>query len=259
MKNKKSQMIGIAGILGLVCLFASPASADAFLLTFGGGLKGGVTGSAAQGAGKTDSIQGTDGNNYLLSPNGLYPMFGAGGAFGAVLEVRAMDFIGIETGFYYSRDNGGGWNDLTDSGGNKITRISQEQATTAYHIPLLLKANVPGPLLRPFLGIGFEFIRQSTSTLTYTEDGNSSMASPLQARNLVTTSNYTVLLATVGMELKFGEIRIPIEVRAGYNLGFDKSLDSRATYDAGKLTYNGEYQGHIGLFTGFLYAFDLLL
>ncbi len=262
MKNRHAKMIMIASFLGLACMVTAPAQADAFLLTFSGGLKGGVTGSGAQGAGKTDSIQDPNGNSYILSPNGLYPSFGAGGAFGMVLEARAMDIIGLETGFYYSRDNGGGWNDITDGGGNKITRISQQQATTAYHIPLMLKANVPGPLMRPFMGVGIEFVRQSTSTLTYTEDGNSSLATQLQARNKIETSNYSVLLATVGMELKFGKILIPIEIRAGYNLGFDKSLSKRATYEAGnpgQLTYNGEYQGHIGLYTGFLYAFDLLL
>lgn len=262
MKNRHAKMVLIASFFGLACMVTVPAQADAFLLTFSGGLKGGVTGSAAQGAGKTDSIQDTAGNNYILSPNGLYPMFGAGGAFGMVLETRAMDIIGIETGFYYSRDNGSGWNDFTDGGGNKITRISQEQATTSYHIPLLLKANIPGKLLRPFLGVGVEFVRQSASTLTYTEDGNSSVALQLQARNQIETSNYSVLLATIGMELKFGEFRVPLEIRAGYNLGFDKALSKRATYETGnpgKLTYNGEYQGHIGLYTGFLYAFDLLL
>lgn len=262
MKKRSAKGMVVAGLLALACVFAAPVEADAFLLTFSGGLKGGVTGSAAQGAGKTDRIQATNGSEYTLVPNGLYPMFGAGGAFGLVLEARAMDFIGIETGFYYSRDNGSGWNDFLDGSGNKLARISQEQATTAYHIPLLLKANIPGPLLRPFLGVGVEFVRQSSSELTYTEDVSSTMAAQLQARNEIVTSNYTVLLATVGMDLKFGSVRIPIEVRAGYNLGFDKSLRERATYEAGnpgKLTYNGKYQGHVGLFTGFVYDFDLLL
>lgn len=262
MKNRSAKWVILASLLALAGVVAVPAQADAFLLTFGGGLKGGLTGSAAQGAGKHDSIQATNGGEYVLNPNGLYPMVGVGGAFGLVLEVRAMDFIGLETGFYYSRDNGSGWNDFLDGGGNKLTRIHQEQATTAYHIPLLLKGSIPGPLLRPFLGVGVEFVRQSSSELTYSEDTNTTMATQLQARNTIVTSNYTVLLATLGMDIKLGPVRIPIELRAGYNLGFDKKLSERATFEAGnpgKLTYNGKYQGHVGLFTGFLYDFDLLL
>lgn len=262
MKNRSAKWVMLVSFLALAGVFSAPAKADAFLLTFSGGLKGGLTGSAAQGAGKQDSIQAIHGGEYILTPNGLYPMVGVGGAFGLVLEARAMDFIAIETGFYYSRDNGSGWNDFLDGGGNKLTRIHQEQATTAYHIPLLLKGSIPGPLLRPFLGVGIEFIRQSSSELTYTEETNTTLAAQLQARNTIVTSNYSVLLATLGMDIKLGPVRIPIEIRAGYNLGFEKNLNKRATYEAGnpgKLTYNGKYQGHVGLFTGFLYDFDLLL
>ncbi|MBA2662391.1 MAG: hypothetical protein H0U74_08870 [Bradymonadaceae bacterium] len=253
----------LAGAFGML---AVPAEADAFVITFGGGLKAGVTGTFVPEVSKSDTIRGSDGNSYTFAHSGLYPMGGAGGAFGLALDVRVLDMIGLETGFALSFDNAAGWNDINDANtGATLTRVNSEQSTTAYHIPLLLRANVPGAMIRPFFGIGLEFVIQSTSTLEYSETNDrSTLAAELNARNSITASNYTLLLLSTGMELKFGPLRVPIEVRAGYNLGFDE----RATYHPGtagaggtpeRLEYNGAYQWNFGISTGFLYDFDLLL
>merc|ERR1711974_289634 len=93
----------------IVAFFAIlvPAQADAFLLQFGGGIKGGLNGSVADGVEEGTALRFDDGNTYVLGQGPeLYPMFGIGGAIGIHAEVRALDIIGLETGLHVSFDNG---------------------------------------------------------------------------------------------------------------------------------------------------------
>jgi hypothetical protein len=265
MTSRKTPLVLLC-MLAATALATAPATAEAFLFEVGVGLKGGVNGSAGPGISDNNTIEGSDGRTYVFPKSEYYPHFGFGGTVGPVLELRALGILGLETGFYYSRDNAQGWVDKNDAAtGRTLVRIHSEQETTAYHIPVLLRANIPNPLVRPFLGVGLEFVRQSNSTLTYRQEQQAGRISDgdfamLQNRNQITPSNYTLLLVSLGMELKFGPIRVPIEVRGGYNLGFDDSLSARATFNSEtqQLFYNGAYQGHFGISTGFIYDFDFI-
>ncbi|MFU8803515.1 MAG: hypothetical protein ACNA8W_06880 [Bradymonadaceae bacterium] len=267
MKPKHHALLLIFSLAATLVIWATPNTAEAFLFEVSGGMKGGFNGSAGPGISNGGRIHDQHGQTFTVENPEYYSHFGFGGSFGLVLELRALGFLGLETGLYYSRDNGQGWVDKNDAAtGATLVTIHSEQTSTAYHFPILLRANIPNPLIRPFLGVGFEFVRQVNSTLEYRQEQvhgrySDSDFAQIQNRYQITPSNYTLFLVSTGMELKFGPVRIPIEVRAGYNLGFDEGLESRATYDSdtNQIKYDGAYQGHFGIFTGFMYDFDFLL
>lgn len=259
LQGRASGATSLVFAAAIVAMMGLSAPAKALDIDVNVGLKGGLGGVAVSGV-PTDSL--------IISGNfgekaEFYPMFGLGGTGGLALEVRALDMLGLETGVYWSNDSAEGWNEKTfEDTGAVVSVWHQKQETSALHIPLLLKLNVPSPLARPFLGLGAEFVRQRTSTLSYREEvrlGTVSGLSRVQDRNQIETNNYALILLTTGVEFSLGPVRIPVELRAGYNLAFDKNLDARTRRDSatGKVYYDGAYQGHFGLTTGVLYSFDL--
>ncbi len=268
----KKAWIGIitllaVGLGGVSVAAAQEAASEPFELQFAAGFKGGVNGVAGHGFDNNSRITGTDGNVYEFSRPEYYGHFGVGGTGGLSLEARALGFVGLEFGFFYSQDNADGYVDKNDARtGQTLTRITSEQRTTAYHIPILLKLNVPADVIRPFLGVGFEFVRQIDSSLEYDQEPGLGRATDgemnaLRNRNQIEATNYTLFAFTAGIEIAAGPVKIPFEVRGGYTLGFDRDADSRARYDTdtNQIIYDGVYMGHFGIFTGVLYEFDLLL
>lgn len=242
---------------GLAALI--PSAASAFLLDVAVGAKGGLNGSAVAAVPEGDTYT-IDGMDYF-EPQGpdFYAMFGLGGAFGAVLEIRALDIVGIETGIYQSYDNGNGWEDKNLPSGVTAGRVTQEQRTTALHIPIMAKASVPG-FVRPTFGLGVEIVKQTKSELTYRADVFD--VTTFNNRYSITPSSYTMLAFSFALEIDLGPVRIPIELRGGYNTGFRKGLDERVEASGNPLApnyeYDGRYQGHFALFTGLVYSHDLL-
>lgn len=239
-----------------VLLFTQNASAqDPFALNLAVGLKGGLNASAASGVPEGDSF--TLAGRQVADPN-IYPMFGLGGGIGIALEARALDLVGLETGLHLSYDNADGYEDKNDAfSGSTLVRENQRQRTTALHVPLLLKLVVPGVVVRPVFGLGVEFVIQMDSTLEHEPD---LMTNP---RN-VETGSYTLAMLTAGLEFHVGVVRIPLELRFGYNLGFGSTASDRVrtegnTFNSASIIYDGAYQGHAGIFTGIIYEYDLLL
>ncbi len=199
--------------------------------------------------------------------SGFFGAFGVGPAFGLALEARAWEVLGLETGFYYSLDHATGWLDKEHSQSNtNLGRIYSEQETTALHIPLLLKVNANTEMIKPFFGLGFEFVLQQDSELSYRTDDAAveGFEAEYERRNRIEPSDYTLLQLTAGIEIDLGNIRIPVEIRAGYNLGWDDTFDARVDprqQDDGSwlLFYNGEYLGNFGFFTGVMYDWDLMI
>lgn len=269
MKNKLF-LISLV-LLSVVLLPSVAVGADeaegSFPLQLSAGFKGGLNGVAGYGFENNATITGTDGATYQFPRPEYYGHFGLSGSGGLSLEIRAFDFIGLEFGFYYARDNADGYVDKNDANtGRTLTRIESEQRTTAYHIPFMLKLNVPSPTVRPFLGVGIGLVRQIDSTLEYFEDPRAGQLAPgelqrIQNRNQIEATNYTNFIFSLGIEVVAGPVRIPVEIRGGYNLGYDRAADARSRYnpDTGEIIYNGQYMGHFQIFTGVLYEFDLLL
>ncbi|RAL20139.1 hypothetical protein DL240_18695 [Lujinxingia litoralis] len=262
---KLAQMAMVAGVMGWM-LASAPATAEAFDLEIAVGAKGGINMVAGQGIPDDSRMTSDQGNQVYFAKPEYYGHFGVGPKAGLSLELRALDFVGLETGFYYSVDQASGYVDKNDAlSGRTVARIHSDQVSRAYHLPVLLKFRVPTSRVSPVFGVGAEFIFQTESELEYREERRAgsmgSLTDQLNARNQIAPSNYILLTLSAGMEIKAGPVRIPVELRMGYNLGFDQAMSQRATYDesTGEITYDGIYQGHVGVFTGVLYEFDLLL
>lgn len=238
-------------------LVATPAFAqDPLSLKIGVGLKGGLNGSLVSGV-PEDDVWTFEGREYIFDPN-VFPMFGLGGGVGPSLEIRVMDLIGLETGLQLSYDNGSGFQDINDPFGRKILTVNQDQKTTALHIPLLIKIVAPGAFVRPAFGLGAEFVLQQSTELT--QDPPNAYSNPRTAE----TSSYVLGMLTAGLEFNVGVVRIPLELRLGYNLGFGSKATDRARLEGNNVqtatvVYDGEYQGHFMLYTGIVYDYELLL
>jgi hypothetical protein len=242
------------------------AKKDGFRLDIVGGLKGGLNGSWFTEI-PEDSRVNIGGQEYIVDPD-YYPSFGLGGTVGLALDIRAMGIVGLETGLHLSFDNAKGWNDLKVNG-QVATRINQEQSTTSMRIPLLLKVGSPDGTVKPALGLGVEFVVQSDSTIEYSEEKRAGQLGAgelerLQARNQIEPSSYTLGVVSLGLEIDFGNLRMPIELRAAYNLGYDDGFAERVRVEGDNpnnavFYYNGAYQGHFGLFLGLVYDYELWL
>ena len=249
---------------------AASSSGSDIRLDLAAGMRGGVSGVAGHGFDNDEYV--IDNNGDRIPQGGQWPYpeyyghFGMGGTGGLSLELRLNNFIGIETGVFYSRDNASGYvdKDMADTG-TTIARIHSEQNTTAYHVPLLLKLNIPSDFVRPFLGVGIQFVSQISSELEYEQEevggsryGSEEDMDRLNERNQIETSNYPLLAGSAGVEVVAGPVRIPIELRVGYALGYDQAMTERARGQDGQIIYDGVYLGHFGIFAGVLYEFNVL-
>jgi len=212
----------------------------------------------------------------------IFGVFGGGGGGGPVLEVRGWRTVGLETGLYFTRDSAEGVNDIRNSRGEVFATVEQRQKTSALHVPLLLKVTPPFKKIRPILGIGTEFVLQQSSQMTYGSDekiptgesdhpfyekcfdSDKGYTECLETHNQITPTSYTVLQVTAGVEFDAGPVRIPFELRAGYNLNWDENFDERVEVEnAGqedeRFVYDGQYMGHFGVFVGVMYRWDTKL
>ena len=248
----------IAPFLVFAALLTAGSTAwaqDPLSLKLGVGLKGGLSGSLASGVAE-DEVWNVGGQDLIYDPN-VFPMFGMGGGVGVTFEARIMDLVGLESGVYLSYDNGDGFQDVNDAFGNKIVTVNQEQRTTAIHVPLLAKFVVPGAVVRPAFGLGAEFVFQQSSTFTQDPEVYTNP-------HTIEESTYVLGMLTAGLEFNVGVVRIPLELRLGYNLGFGSKTSDRVRTEGNNPTttpiiYDGEYQGHFGLFTGIVYDYELFL
>lgn len=205
--------------------------------------------------------------NARTDDSGFFGAFGVGPGVGLSLEARFWEVVGLETGFYYSLDHASGWLDKEDDQTNtNFGRINSDQETSAFHIPLLVKVNANTEVIKPFFGLGFEFVLQQDSEISYRTDDApvQPFVDEYERRNRIEPSNYTLLQLTTGIEIDLGDFRIPVEIRAGYNLGWDETFRARVDPQEQpdgeyEFVYNGEYLGNFGFFTGLMYDFDLML
>ena len=254
----------VASLLGLLACLAvlAPSSAASQTLEVSIGAKGGLTGTGAKEVPEDTPVGDPE----------FYGLFGLGGAGGPNVEVKYNTIVGLETGLFFSGDSTEGTNDINGPSGEKIGEIVQSQSTQAVHVPLLLKLSPPFDKVRPVLGLGFEFVNQTSSTISYSgTDSEPNDSEDIEAdaervddRNSVESAAYTLFQTTLGMEIDAGPVRIPIELRAGYNLSWNKSFGERVKVkNRGqadqKLVYDGEYLGHFGFYVGVLYRWDIAL
>ncbi|MGM0559217.1 MAG: outer membrane beta-barrel protein [Myxococcota bacterium] len=269
-------------VVFLLAAMAFPATAfaqDDFPLTISVGLKGGVN---MQGGAEVPDLTPEQMREYNLNTSypqsedsGVYGHFGAGPAVGGFLEVRILEMLGLETGLFWAQDNATGWEDKLVNG-QEQGRVSHDLEVTALHIPLLFKANVKSETIKPFVGIGPEFVIQQSSSITYRADNDASQYPQrfVDGRNgqpgfderiKTETSNYVLLQLNFGMEVDLGEVRIPFEIRTGFNPGFGgDDFDERMSAEPREdgffdFVYDSKYLGHVGIYTGIAYDFEMNL
>lgn len=252
MKNLQVLLI----VLCSLTLSSVASAQDPFSLSMGVGLKGGINGNGYTGVAEGDSLPLN--NQQVTGDPEIYPAGGVGGAIGLHLDVRAFDLVGLETGLHLSYDNADGYEDKNVNG---VTagRDNQTQRTTALHVPLLLKFWVPGLMVRPVFGLGAQFVFQQDSTLEHDNAGGRFITNP----RTIETSNYVLGMLTAGLEINVLYVRIPIELRLGYNLGFGSAASDRVRLEGNNpgtatVVYDGAYQFHAALFTGIIYEYDFL-
>lgn len=236
--------------VAIVLLPAAGAAED--LLEVGIGAKGGVLFGGATEVPEDEAP---------VDPE-LYGMFGTGGGAGPALDVRYNKIIGLTSAVYFTNDTYDGDNEIENEQGEVEMVLTQTQSTTATHLPLLVKLSPPFDYIRPTLGLGLEFVFQNKANLSYSgdEDVPQQAIDERENRNEGVAANYTMFQATAGAEFDAGPFRIPVELRVGYNLGWDDSYDARVDEQPnGGLKYDGAYMGHFGFFTGILYRWDLAL
>jgi hypothetical protein len=156
------------------------------------------------------------------APDVYYPGYGgvsAGG--GLMLEGRVLGFIGMELDLFRSSDRGHG--DATINGYKSTIDVGQ----SSWHLPLLFKATVPMPVVRPSIFVGPEFV--------FPGDAAADVAHPIPGYPQVTASasSYTMVTAGLGFEFKLPipkvDIRIPLQLRGSYHSVPDR-LGDRADF-----------------------------
>lgn len=229
-----------------------------FRLDLTAGVKGGLNGSWAL------EVPENAPTRIDQQSKSYYSQFGLGGDVGLAVDVRALGIVGLETGFRFSFDNGDGYNELTQAGSDAIlVRINQYQRTNSMRIPFLLKVGKPNGIVKPTFGLGVELVRQRQSTIRYdVEEINATEADDVTARreerNQIETSNYPAGTLALGIEIDTGPIKIPIELRAQYNLkyaggSFDERVRVEGSGNDATYYYDGAYMGHFGVTIGLMY------
>jgi len=127
-----------------------------------------------------------------------------------------------------------------------------EMSQNAWHIPLLLKAVVPGEYVQPMLMLGPEFVLPDTPTFNVI--GNNATATQYSAFD---DGGYTMFTLGLGFELKLPfrtddvSIRIPISVRGSVNPGVEDARSDRENTElvpgvtpteASTISYKAEWQ-----------------
>ncbi len=237
-----------------------PKKDTGFRLDLTAGVKGGLGGSWALEVPESSVM----GDTIDQQTKSYYSQFGLGGDVGLAVDVRALGIVGLETGFRFSFDNGDGYNELTQAGSDAIlVRINQYQRTNSMRIPFLLKVGKPNGIVKPTFGLGIELVRQRQSTIRYdVEEINAtepdSTTAEREARNQIELSNYPAGTLALGIEIDTGPIKIPIELRAQYNLKYaGGSFEERVRVDRSGADpvyyYDGAYMGHFGVTVGLMY------
>lgn len=234
------RQLAVCVILAILGFFLPSAAASPFALNVG--IKGGPNGSASE---KVPEER-------IDLP--ISSQFGVGWSVGPIVEFEAFEFLGVESGVYYSKDRAAGETDFTGTG----VTVEQEQTAKALHVPFILKGRIPTPVLDAYAGVGVEFVNQQKNEMTLEPDVLANVAIEGQ------TASYTMYQVVMGLNFKAGDYRIPFELRAGYHSDWGDSFESRMETSnfnfaagSGEFGYRGDYTAHFGIFTGIQYNFDL--
>jgi len=170
----------------------------------------------------------------LVMPNGqsvqgsdFYPGFAgmtAGG--GLMIDARFISLLGVELDVFRTSDKGSG--DLTLHSGPSSVKVHMTLGQSAWHVPVLVKLAIPAPIVSPVVFVGPEFVFPGSPTFK---------ADPALAQEIKASADqYTMIAFGAGVEIKLPlpaiDLRIPVQLRGGYNPGVSSKLADRITTDS---------------------------
>jgi hypothetical protein len=201
---------------------ALPAFAKGGAFKLGVGLGGVIGGNFLD---KPSEKTLTNAGGQTLPAPDIYPGFAgmtAGG--GLMIDARFIKLLGVELDVFRTSDKGSG--DLSIN--NYKFHITLGQS--AWHVPVLAKLVVPAPIVAPEFFVGPEFVFPGSGSLEVDKPG----LPPMKA----TADNYTMIAFGAGLEIKLPlpaiDLRIPFQLRGGYNPGVSSKLSERinTTFDS---------------------------
>lgn len=157
-----------------------------------------------------------------------YPGFVGPTAGGGIsLELRAFELVGLQLDILRTYDQGHG--DLQVSHRDSAHDYTLTVAHDALHLPLLLKALVPGEIVQPMILVGPEFVAPFDAQAEVSEG-----ASPYEFRYDARSETYTMLTVGLGLEIKLGiealDLRLPVSLRGSVTPEVGDARWQRATY-----------------------------
>ncbi len=180
---------------------------------------------------------------------------------GGYVDVRFIEYVGIEFGVLYTSDKGSAELTITDTSpgaGAGQSKFDIKIKQNAIHMPLLVKGVIPGKIAQPMLFIGPEFVvpvtkcdtgvsgtdfPQCRAEVTRTS-GNLNLATDY----FINTKKYVMVAFGLGVEFKLPipkvDIRIPLTLRGAVNPSVSSKRTEREndTFDSsGKALVRVEY------------------
>ena len=175
---------------------------------------------------------------------------GVSGGGGFAGELLWADIVGLEVDVLYVKTRGEGSVTLTFPGGQIDT--DQTLETTELQIPVLLKAQLPFGVVKPFIGLGWTFVNQLDADYTIEPEGQILTESEGLAQN------YSMLTLALGAVVDLPYVRVPIEARGMYQSISDDPRE-RTEFDTTGGTLNSlvvkpTWEGQVWILIGVQYS-----
>ena len=172
-----------------------------------------------------------------------YPGFaGSSIGGGGFIDVRFIDYIGFEFGVLHMTDKGSAEITITELASGTQSNFDINLKQNALHMPLLLKASVPGVLAQPVFFVGPEFVGplpackvdsadRATKPECQAEVVATTPGASLGTKYGIITQNSVNVMFGLGAEFKLPipnvDIRIPLTFRGAFNPGVSSKRDDR--------------------------------
>jgi hypothetical protein len=179
-------------------------------------------------------------------PNPVYPgFFGTGWFLGGGINYTALGVVSLCFELLYSVESATGSMEFEADMGND--RDEEESLFILeghrLHIPLYLKLQVPRGMVRPFIAAGLDFVVKSSNDKmrvepqgdarecqgNFTNPGGNCDPYPQEDYQVNPIDDTLFLLFSLGIELNFEPVRIPLELRLLLNPSIGDFLSDRTS------------------------------
>lgn len=210
------------------------------------------------------------GGSFMTQPNGGVTPYdlpyngfaGYASGVGIALDGRVKDIVGLEIDFVHAKDHAESQFSINLADGSDAT-FDWSIDQPAWHVPILLKAGIPSPIVRPELFLGPEIVLPSDPVVNdpVAESGSYTWGIPLSAHS----DSYTLFTFGFGFEFKLPidpvDIRLPLTIRGSFNPSTPSEATERADYTVNgndqvtAIDYLSEWQYHAAITAGVLVLF----